>query len=205
MAGKASGVPSCPAHRTALSLYYTQNTAECPENLNPLPNSLYFFGLPGRCAAQSAAASSPRPSGHAASRNTPVVAQPPTPNAASCKGSRAANPSASSFRSAMPAAAASTAASAGAPSQRRNACCVPLENSRCPVLAAQVYRLESRDHCQKALHAKARQQRHHPANAQDGIPHAVAEGRLLLPYPFMAPSTMLSRYISGMAGASVSR
>ena len=24
------------------------------------------------------------------------------------------------------------------------------------------------DHCQKALHAKARQQRHHPANAQDG-------------------------------------
>ena len=40
------------------------------------------------------------------------------------------------------------------------------------------------DHCQKALHAKARQQRHHPANAQDGIPHAVAEGRLLLPYPF---------------------
>ena len=40
------------------------------------------------------------------------------------------------------------------------------------------------DHCQKSLHAKARQQNHHPANAQDGVPHAVAERGLLLSHPF---------------------
>ena len=43
------------------------------------------------------------------------------------------------------------------------------------------------DHRQKAFHAKARQQKHYPCDAQDGVPHTVAEGRLLLPHPLHGP------------------
>ena len=70
--------------------------------------------------------------------------QPPAPRAASCMGSSDLRPSASSSFKKAPAPAASSAARAGAPSQRRKACRVPLENSSRPVLAMQVYRLESR-------------------------------------------------------------
>ena len=71
------------------------------------------------------------------------MAHPPAPNAASRGQNAPARGSASACRSPVPAAAASAPASAGAPSHRRKAWGIPLENSSRPVLAAQVYRVDS--------------------------------------------------------------
>ena len=71
------------------------------------------------------------------------MAHPPAPNAASRGQNAPARGSASACRSPVPAAAASAPASAGAPSHRRKAWGIPLENSSRPVLAVQVYRVDS--------------------------------------------------------------
>ena len=106
------------------------------------PVSSYFtfwtFFLCRLSPAATARSSSPRPSGHAAAKQTTAIPAPPSATAASCKGTPPVSQSANRCRRASPAPALTAPAKPGAPSHRQSCSRRPQLDSSRPVLAVQV-------------------------------------------------------------------
>ena len=106
------------------------------------PVSSYFtfwtFFLCRLSPAATARSSSPRPSGHAAAKQTAAIPAPPSATAASCKGAPPVSQSAKRCRRASPAPALTAPAKPGAPSHRQSCSRRPQLDSSRPVLAVHV-------------------------------------------------------------------
>ena len=106
------------------------------------PMSSYFtfwtFFLCRLSPAATARSSSPRPSGHAAAKQTAAIPAPPSATAASCKRTPPVSQSAKRCRRASPAPALTAPAKPGAPSHRQSCSRRPQLDSSRPVLAVQV-------------------------------------------------------------------
>ena len=82
---------------------------------------------------------------------------------------------------------------------------IPLTWSRRPVLARQVYTLDSRMTNRKPFIPNRGSNTATPTMRSTASHRLYRNTAFCSPIPFMAPSTMLSRYISGMAGPSTVR
>ena len=106
------------------------------------PVSSYFtfwtFFLCRLSPAATARSSSPRPSGHAAAKQTAAIPAPPSATVASCKRTPPVSQSAKRCRRASPAPALTAPAKPGAPSHRQSCSRRPQLDSSRPVLAVQV-------------------------------------------------------------------